>query len=70
MFLLFAYVIASWFAQIRWVSDLRRALGPICDPYLAIFRSFVPSAGGLDFSPAIAIIVLSLIRSFVYRLLS
>lgn len=70
MFLIFAYVIASWFSQTRWVSDLRRAIAPICEPYLGLFRSFIPAAGGLDFSPAIAIIVLSLVRSFVYRLLS
>ena len=68
--LVFAYVIASWFGQVRWVQDVRRAIAPIVEPYVALFRSIVPMAGGLDFSPAIAIIVLSIVRSFVYRLLS
>lgn len=65
MWLVFAYVLTSWFQQVRWVQDVRRALEPICEPYLQVFRRIMPVSGGLDFSPAVAIIVLSLLRNVV-----
>lgn len=67
--LIFAYVIASWFPRVRWVQDFKRAVTPICEPYLLIFRKLIPSAGGLDFSPVLAIIVLGLIRQFLINIL-
>ncbi len=38
-------------------------LRDICDPFLRIFRRFVPSLGGIDFSPLLAIITLQVINS-------
>lgn len=68
MYLLFGYVIASWFEHVSWVRDIRRALTPLCEPYLQVFRRVVPPMGGLDFSPAVAIIVLSFVRNLIVRL--
>jgi YggT family protein len=40
-------------------------LRDICEPFLRIFRRFIPSLGGLDFSPILAIITLQIINSVV-----
>ncbi len=39
----------------------------ICEPYLRIFRRILPSFGGIDFSPLIAIIVLGLVNEIVVQ---
>jgi YggT family protein len=40
-------------------------LRDICEPFLRIFRRFIPSLGGLDFSPILAIVTLQIINSIV-----
>lgn len=40
-------------------------LRDVCEPFLRIFRRIMPSFGGLDFSPLVAIIVLQVINSVV-----
>jgi YggT family protein len=40
-------------------------LRDICEPFLRIFRRMLPSVGGFDFSPIVAIIVLYLINIVV-----
>lgn len=35
-------------------------LRDVCEPYLRIFRRFVPMIGSFDFSPIVAILVLSI----------
>jgi YggT family protein len=42
-------------------------LRDICEPYLRIFRRILPSFGGIDFSPLIAIIVLGLVNEIVVQ---
>ena len=37
----------------------------MCEPYLRIFRRFIPPIGMFDFSPMIAIIVLYIVRTLV-----
>jgi len=71
--LLIAYVILSWFAGgnsgLRSIYD---ALGVICEPYLGLFRRFLPpvmlGSGGLDLSPFVALIVLQIVTGLVTRL--
>jgi YggT family protein len=48
---------------------VRRALDSFVEPMLAPIRRIVPTAGGLDFSPAILIIVIQILGSVVVRLL-
>jgi YggT family protein len=40
-------------------------LRDVCEPFLRIFRRFLPSFGGFDFSPILAIITLQLVNSIV-----
>lgn len=39
----------------------------ICEPFLRIFRRMLPSFGGIDFSPIVAIVVLELLNSIVIQ---
>jgi YggT family protein len=40
-------------------------LRDVCEPFLGLFRRVVPSFGGLDFSPLLAIITLQIFNSVV-----
>lgn len=40
-------------------------LRDVCEPYLRLFRRFLPSFGGLDFSPIIGIIVLQIAGTLI-----
>ena len=42
----------------RWSDAVLTFLRDLTEPYLRVFRRVLPSFGGLDFSPLIAIIVL------------
>jgi YggT family protein len=40
-------------------------LSPITDPYLNVFRSFIPPLGGIDFSPILAILALQFVAQML-----
>jgi YggT family protein len=61
LLLIFVRILLTWFPTIEWMNQVAGFLSPITDPYLNIFRSFIPPIGGLDLSPLLAIIVLRLI---------
>ncbi len=61
-FALIIYIFMSWFPGAR-ESSFGIMLAKICEPYLEIFRKFIPPLGMIDFSPIVAIIVLQLARS-------
>ena len=73
--LIVANVILSWVQQFRPIPynlTLRAVLGFIeetTNPYLNLFRAFVPRIGPLDISPIIAILVLSIGGGLVVRLI-
>ncbi len=58
--LLILRVLLTWFPMIDWYSQPFQALGQITDPYLNLFRSFIPPLGGMDLSPILAIFVLQI----------
>ena len=49
----------------RWSDALLSFLRDVSEPYLRIFRRLLPSMGGFDFTPMIAIIVLYVVRTIV-----
>lgn len=57
---IFVYVMMSWIpAASGVVADIYRVLGKVCDPFLNIFRRFIPPIGGMvDISPIVALLVL------------
>jgi YggT family protein len=60
--LVFIYVIMSWFPVRGILYDIYRVIGSVVEPYIGIFRRFIPPMGGLDFSPWAAILVLEFVR--------
>lgn len=58
--IIFVYVLMSWFPMNnKIVVDVYEFLGKICDPYLNLFRKFIPPIGGtVDISPIVALLVL------------
>ena len=66
--LIFAYIISSlvqsFGARIpyaRWSSVLLGFLREVCEPYLSLFRRFIPPLGPLDLSPIVAIFTLQIV---------
>lgn len=58
--MLFVYVLMSWIPQKNGIiGDIDTILGRLCDPFLNLFRRFIPPIGGvMDISPIVALIVL------------
>jgi YggT family protein len=67
--LIFVRVLLSWFPGIPPWHPLARALAAVTDPVLLPFRRVIPTLGGLDFSPIIAIVVLQLVGGFASDLI-
>jgi YggT family protein len=42
-------------------------LRDICEPFLRIFRRFIPSFGGIDFSPILAILTLEIVNNVIVQ---
>ncbi|MEH7112871.1 YggT family protein [Neobacillus niacini] len=56
-------IFGSWFPQFQ-TSKIGSLVGRLVNPYLSIFRKFIPPLGMIDFSPIIAIIAYSYIGRF------
>ena len=58
--LIFAYILLSWIRlpYNPTTERVKRFLYETCDPYLRLFRRFVPPLGGLDLSPIVAVFAL------------
>jgi YggT family protein len=63
--LLIIRILLTWFPTVDWMNQLAGFLSPITDPYLDIFRSFIPPVGGMDFSPMLAILVIQILSSLI-----
>jgi YggT family protein len=59
--LIIVRILLSWFQTASWAQQIMSFLSPITDPYLNIFRSFIPPLGGIDLSPLLAIFLLQFI---------
>jgi YggT family protein len=74
--LIIAYILTSLFFSFggrvpysRWSSAILGFLRDVCEPYLSIFRRFIPPLGPLDLSPIVAIIVLQIVGGIVVNLI-
>jgi YggT family protein len=70
--LIIAYIFTSMFFTVggripysRWSRSILDFLRDVCEPYLSIFRRFIPPFGPLDLSPMIAIIVLIVVGNII-----
>jgi YggT family protein len=53
----------------RWSNAILTFLRDVSEPYLRIFRRFIPPIGPLDISPIVAILVLQIVGSIVVNLI-
>jgi YggT family protein len=69
--IIFAYIILSWvrLPYSPWLNRIQRFLYDVCEPYLRIFRRLLPSFGGFDFSPIIAVLALFLLDRVINSIL-
>jgi YggT family protein len=74
--LIIAYILSSMFFAFggrvpyaRWSSAILGFLRDVCEPYLSIFRRFIPPLGPIDLSPIIAIVLLRIVTGIVARLI-
>jgi YggT family protein len=58
----------SWFPVSGIIEEIRNALAVIVEPWLNIFRRFIPPLGMIDISPIVALIVWQLLINFVANL--
>jgi YggT family protein len=69
--LIFIYILMSWIRlpYSIWMNRIQRFLYDVVEPYLRIFRRFIPPLGPLDISPIVAIFVLWIVSGLVINLL-
>jgi uncharacterized protein YggT (Ycf19 family) len=69
--LILAYILMSWvrLPASPWANRIQRFLYDVCDPYLRLFRRFLPPLGPLDLSPMVGVLVLIVIERVVIALL-
>jgi YggT family protein len=74
--LIFARILLSWIPRLpyyRWLDVVIKFIYEVTDPYLNIFRRFMPAVrlggGALDLSPAIAMFVLIIVGQLIVGLI-
>lgn len=75
--LILVNVLSSWIPRMpynRWLRAVLDFVAETTNPYLNLFRRFIPPLGGggfaLDLSPILGIIVLFVVRGLVVALIS
>lgn len=74
--LIFIRILTSWIPRMpynRYLAAVLQFISDVTDPYLNLFRRFMPAVrmgpGALDLSPIVATIVLIFVSSIVARLI-
>lgn len=76
LFDIYGWLIVIW-CILSWVprtgsgifEDARSAISTLVEPYLGLFRRLIPPVMGVDFSPVVAILALTLIERLLYHLI-
>ena len=75
--LIFIRILMSWFTRIpynRYLDAVLKFVAEVTDPFLNLFRRFIPTVrigpGALDLSPIVAVLVLSIVGGIVVRAIS
>ena len=63
--LILVRLLCSWIPNINWYEQPFKGLLAIVEPYLSIFRAFVPPIGTIDLSPIIALLVLTVLQKLI-----
>ena len=75
--LIFVYILANMMFSLglrpsysKYVDAITNFLRDVCEPYLKLFRRFIPPIGMFDLTPMIAIIVLYIVQYIVVKLIA
>jgi uncharacterized protein YggT (Ycf19 family) len=70
--LILAYIVVQFFfafgarpGYYRWLDTVLTFLRDVAEPYLRIFRRFIPPIGPIDISPIVAIFVLQIVGNLI-----
>ncbi len=76
LILIFAYIVTSLIFAFggripysRWSSAVLGFLRDVTEPYLSIFRRFIPPIGPVDVSPIVGILLLQIVGGIVIGLI-
>ncbi len=72
LILIFARIVISFVPRMPYNRALAAVVGfitEVVDPYLNLFRRFIPSIGPLDLSPILAIFLLYIVQALVVGLI-
>jgi uncharacterized protein YggT (Ycf19 family) len=74
--LILAYILSTWIFTLggrvpysRWSDAILSFLRDVSEPYLRIFRKFLPMVGPFDLSPIVGLIVLQLLTNLIANLI-
>lgn len=69
--LILIYIILSWIQlpYSIWSARIQQFLRDVCEPYLGIFRRFIPPLGPLDLSPMIGLLFLLVVEQVAVNIL-
>jgi YggT family protein len=74
--IIFAYIITqlifSFGGRVPYSRASSAVLGflrDVCEPYLSIFRRFIPPIGPVDISPIVAVLVLQIVGQLIVALI-
>ena len=75
--LIFVYILLNMMFSLglrppysRFMEAIMNFLRDVCEPYLKLFRRFIPPIGMFDLTPMIAIIVLLFVQYVVVKLIN
>ena len=70
--LILVYIVVNMFLAFgarpgyyRWLDAVLTFLRDVSEPYLRIFRRFIPPLGPIDISPIVALLALQIVGGFV-----
>jgi YggT family protein len=72
------FEVLTWLIIIRCIlsfvrhdprQPILRFIYEVTEPIMAPFRKLIPSAGGIDFSPIVAVLAITLVQRLVIQLL-
>jgi YggT family protein len=67
---IFAYIILSWFRVPYSLQPVQRFLYDVCEPYLGLWRRFLPLRfGPIDLTPMVAVFALLIVSQVVIAVL-
>ncbi len=69
--LILLYIVSTWvrLPYSPWLNRVQRFLYDVCDPYLRLFRRFLPPLGPIDLSPMVGVFALVIVDRIVISLL-